>query len=92
MLVIRAFLTASHLLHRGHIITTPRKWSVGEAVQVCAFVSGATDGENEVAIQVTAESDSTEVLVSGHIIIPQGRFSFQLYKCCLGLAVWLNFM
>ncbi|XP_037797121.1 alpha-1-macroglobulin-like, partial [Penaeus monodon] len=57
----------------GHIITTPRKWSVGEAVQVCAFVSGATDGENEVAIQVTAESDSTEVLVSGHIIIPQGE-------------------
>ncbi|XP_047484789.1 alpha-2-macroglobulin-like isoform X4 [Penaeus chinensis] len=57
----------------SHVITTPRKWSVGEAAQVCAFVSDATDGENEVAIQVTAEADSTEVLVSGHIIIPQGE-------------------
>ncbi|XP_063605240.1 alpha-1-macroglobulin-like, partial [Penaeus indicus] len=57
----------------SHIITTPRKWSVGEAAQVCAFVTGATDGENEVSIQVTAEADSTEVLVLGHIIIPQGE-------------------
>lgn len=59
----------------SHIITTPRKWSTGEAAQVCAFVTGATsgDGENKVTIQVTAESDSTEVLVSGHIVIPQGK-------------------
>ncbi|XP_070000255.1 alpha-2-macroglobulin [Penaeus vannamei] len=59
----------------SHIITTPRKWSTGEAAQVCAFVTGATsgDGENKVTIQVTAESDSTEVLVLSHIVIPQGK-------------------
>ncbi|XP_042877999.1 alpha-2-macroglobulin-like isoform X10 [Penaeus japonicus] len=59
----------------SHIITTPRKWSVGEAAQVCAIVSEATaaEGENAITIEVTAVSDSTEVLVSGHIIIPQGE-------------------
>lgn len=56
---------------RSHVITTPRKWTVGQEVQVCVFIEDASSTSN--FIKLVVKDDDAELIPEREIQIPQGK-------------------
>lgn len=55
------------------MITTPRKWTKGETVQICVFAPNPTSSENSITVTVKT-NDNKEIIVPERIIqIPAGK-------------------
>ncbi|XP_068236577.1 alpha-1-inhibitor 3-like isoform X6 [Palaemon carinicauda] len=55
----------------NHVITTPRKWTAGQEVQVCVFVEDASSSSN--SIKLVVKSREQKVVPERVIQIPQGK-------------------
>ncbi|XP_064106159.1 alpha-1-inhibitor 3-like isoform X3 [Macrobrachium nipponense] len=56
---------------RSHVITTPRKWTVGQEVQVCVFIEDASAASN--FIKLVVKDGDAELIPEREIQIPQGK-------------------
>nr|AJE25828.1 alpha-2-macroglobulin [Macrobrachium rosenbergii] len=56
---------------RSHVITTPRKWTVGQEVQICVFIEDASSTSN--FIKLVVKDDDAELIPEREIQIPQGK-------------------
>ncbi|KAK7080211.1 alpha-2-macroglobulin-like, partial [Halocaridina rubra] len=60
----------------NYVITTPRKWTTGETVQVCIFVSDPSSSENSINIELKADNSEEPIIPWRIIQLPPGRTEF----------------
>ncbi|KAG7163965.1 Alpha-2-macroglobulin-like 5, partial [Homarus americanus] len=71
-------ITESYMRHSrcgwGHyIVTTPRKWTPGETVQVCVFTFNSTSPDNVITAGVTNKRGDKSIVPTRTISLPPGK-------------------
>ncbi|XP_069952469.1 alpha-2-macroglobulin-like [Cherax quadricarinatus] len=73
LLKISVISVITTLCFGNYVITTPRKWTSGETVQVCSFILNSTSTENSITVAVTSVDGSEHLIPNRVIQIPEGK-------------------